>query len=135
MGLDQYLSKKKNISYERLENGNTRSVDEEITFGYWRKFNALHNFIVKEFANGVDECQQIYMGEREFSRILETLRKVDAKPILAPDLLPTGAGCFFGSTEYDEWYFQNVKDSIGVFEEALETYNLSDYDIYYQASW
>lgn len=135
MGLDQYLSKKKNISFESLENGNTRSVDEEITFGYWRKFNALHNFIVKEFANGVDECQQIYMGEREFSRILETLRKVAATPRLAPDLLPTVVGCFFGSTAYDERYFQKVKDSIGVFEEALETYKNSEYDIYYRASW
>lgn len=135
MGLDQYLSKKKNISFERLENGNTRSVDEEITFGYWRKFNALHNFIVKEFANGVDECQQIYMGEREFVEILDTLRKVEATPVLAPDLLPTGAGPFFESTKYDEWYFQEVKDSIKIFEEALEVYRLSDYDIYYQASW
>lgn len=135
MGLDMYLSKKKNISFERLENGYTRSVDEEITFGYWRKFNALHNLIVKKLADGVDNCQQIYMGERALTNILNTLRKVDGTPSLAPNLLPTEAGPFFGSTSYDEWYFQQVKNSIEIFEEAMVVYMLGEYDIYYQASW
>lgn len=30
--------------------------------GYWRKANAVHGWIVRNCANGVDECQDIYMS-------------------------------------------------------------------------
>ena len=28
---------------------------------------------------------------------------------LAEELLPTRSGFFFGSTDYDEWYFEDIK--------------------------
>jgi hypothetical protein len=33
--------------------------------GYWRKANAIHGWIVRNLANGVDECQRIYMSRED----------------------------------------------------------------------
>ena len=37
------------------------------------------------------------------------------------DLLPPTSGFFFGSTEIDEYYKQDVEDSIKIFEDLLKT--------------
>ena len=43
---------------------------------YWRKFNALHGWFVENCGGGVDECQQIHVGEDNMKELLETLKKV-----------------------------------------------------------
>jgi len=46
--------------------------------------------------------------------------------------LPTGSGFFFGSTNYDEYYFGDLNDTIGIITRCLE----SKFDYFeYQASW
>lgn len=53
---------------------------------------------------------------------------------VAMELLPTGSGFFFGSTEYDKYYLDDVirtKD----FLEALLQEDLSDSVIFYSSSW
>ena len=49
-------------------------IVEEVA--YWRKFNALHGWIVKNCADGVDECQEIHLGVEEIEQLLSTLKKV-----------------------------------------------------------
>lgn len=49
-------------------------------------------------------------------------------------LLPPVQGFFFGSYEIDEWYKQNIEDTIKFLEEELP--NCSEYDEFeYYASW
>jgi hypothetical protein len=60
----------------------------------------------------------------------------------AAEVLPTESGFFFGSTNYDEYYFKEVKDTLNIIEpllaEACQTkegeYYLPE-SIYYQSSW
>ena len=33
--------------------------------GYWRKANAIHGWIVRNIADGIDECQRIYMNRED----------------------------------------------------------------------
>lgn len=47
------------------------------------------------------------------------------------EILPTTSGFFFGSTEYDQWYMQNIKDTIEILEPLLE----QNGDFYYSSSW
>lgn len=62
---------------------------------------------------------------------------------LAQDELPTQAGFFFGSTDYDEWYLEDLKEFVRQADEIIEDYDaeiatgVSAYDInyYYRASW
>ena len=49
-------------------------------------------------------------------------------------LLPTTSGFFFGSTNYDEMYMSDIRDTIEIIDRALEL-NESDWDIYYRSSW
>lgn len=55
-------------------------------------------------------------------------------------LLPTEDGFFFGCTDYDEYYLQEVKDTIEILEKILEEEKiLNNKDIYsefeYSSSW
>ena len=52
---------------------------------------------------------------------------------LAGDLLPTGAGFFFGGTEYDEWYYRGLEDTVAQIEKALHLDE--EWSFEYRASW
>ena len=53
-------------------------------------------------------------------------------PIVAKALLPTTEDFFFGSTDYDQYYYQDLVDTKNILEEALEE-DEGDYE--YQSSW
>ena len=162
MGLDSYLYKKTYVeNWEHTPKDRRYSVSvkkgglkcnikpkrvcyiiEQI--GYWRKFNALHNYIVNTFASGEDNCQQISLDEDDLRNILNTLQEAkyildsDASDELKSDKLsdvfPTAEGFFFGSTAFDDYYAENVAYTISVLTDLLE--EDGDYpDFYYQASW
>lgn len=44
--------------------------------GYWRKANQIHQWIVDNCANGVDECQDIYVDDEHLQELLDTVNKV-----------------------------------------------------------
>lgn len=48
-------------------------------------------------------------------------------------ILPTTDGFFFGSTDYDQWYLEDIKSTIEILTNALEDQN--GLDFYYSASW
>lgn len=56
-------------------------------------------------------------------------------PSIAAKLLPTTSGFFFGGTEYDEWYVNDIKNTIDIITKALETTNFDTEMIYYVSSW
>jgi hypothetical protein len=151
MGLDMYLHKKtyvKNWNHMSKEEKHQITVKKggkvrkdikperisEITeqVGYWRKFNALHNWFVQNCQGGRDECQETYVSEEKLKELLDALKTIaaaDAKT--AKKVLPTASGFFFGGTDYDEYYFQDVKETIVLLEELLK----EEGDYYYRASW
>lgn len=119
MGLDMYLEHKISRMYTGID-GRRRTDIEGIEIGYWRKFNALHDYIVRNFANDNDDCRPVELGNSAVAQILEVLEKVNKDHSKAEELLPTASGFFFGSTEYDEWYFKDVERSIEIFREARD---------------
>lgn len=50
---------------------------------------------------------------------------------VAERLLPTGSGFFFGSTDYDQYYVDDLEETKKILEVALA----EDGEYYYQASW
>ena len=54
---------------------------------------------------------------------------------LAEDLLPTQGGFFFGSTDYDKWYFEDVKDCRRQMKKLLRGFNEETDVIYVIMSW
>jgi hypothetical protein len=51
----------------------------------------------------------------------------------AADLLPTQSGFFFGGTEYDHWYLEDVKRTVEQLDRALSMPD--DWSFEYQSSW
>jgi hypothetical protein len=79
MGLDMYLSGSKTFhgrwgTPSRMEDG--LPVEKVVvTLGYWRKHWPLHNFIVGEFAEGVDECQEIELTFGQINEIIDAVKE------------------------------------------------------------
>jgi hypothetical protein len=69
-------------------------------------------------------------GEKVYHK---ELGKVIENPELAEELLPTQSGFFFGSTDYDEYYIDDIKHTIEVLEPLLSEDDPGD--IYYHSSW
>lgn len=54
---------------------------------------------------------------------------------VAKELLPTASGFFFGSYDYDEWYVEDIKNTIDIITKVLETTDFETQMIYYCSSW
>lgn len=158
MGLDMYLNKKTYVgaNYEHnkvsgtlslRKNGNklninlSRVTNVEEQVGYWRKANHIHMWMVNNIQDGEDDCKEYQIYEEQIGYLLATCKQVKEDHSLAESLLPTGSGFFFGSTDYDEGYYQDVDYTIEVLEQALKeieedkaTGNYSP-EYYYQSSW
>lgn len=61
--------------------------------------------------------------------------KYIANPELAEELLPTQDGFFFGSTNYDEYYMEDIEDTIDILQHALDTVDFDREMVVYSASW
>jgi len=130
-------------------------ITEEVA--YWRKFNALHGWFVNECADGVDECQSIYVPVEKLEQLLTTLKEVklvidNSKKVVkvlkdwnggeyevevydcedaVRDILPPTQGFFFGSYEVDQWYKEYVNETVITIENLLEELGESDkYGLY-----
>ena len=146
MGLDMYLKGSRWISSwkegdkelgEKIAQlvGQERSfVDTvEIEVGYWRKANAIHQWFVKNIQDDVDDCKNYWVSREELRELQNVCNQVLADPTLAPSLLPTQGGFFFGDTQYDEWYLENLEITLQNIQKAL---SLSDeWQMYYHSSW
>jgi hypothetical protein len=181
MGLDMYLSKKTYVKqwshiepekqfqvevkrggepYTDIKPDRVSYVTEGV--GYWRKFNALHNWFVENCQDGKDECQESYVDREKLEELIVTLHEVKNILETSPkkkvqvengwsngektfveievvedsrkldDLFPTSSGFFFGGTEYDEYYQEQVNETIELITDLLKD-ETGEY--YYQASW
>lgn len=79
MGLDMYLIGKKYFWHSetpRMED-DFEVKEVEIRLGYWRKHPNLHGYIVEEFANGEDNCQEISLDATRIARIIKAVETND----------------------------------------------------------
>ena len=130
MGLDMTIYKT-----QKGEKINWKNWDEVNEVAYWRKFNALHAWFVKHVQNGEDDCEEYILPKSKLDYLLEVLEDVNKRPQSAKRLLPTESGFFFGGTEYDEYYYENVKRAIPVIHKIIEETDFETEDLYYSASW
>lgn len=114
MGLDMYLHTNSRAI--------TRAVHEKEPYGeyitdfyrtegiclYWRKANAIHRWFVEHVQDGNDDCDTYEVTVEQLQELRDLCQKVTDDHALAPSLLPTTGGFFFGSTDYDDWYFDDV---------------------------
>ena len=61
--------------------------------------------------------------------------KVVDDPELCARLLPTKDGFFFGGTDYDEWYMDDIEYTIQMLEKVLGEIDWDNEMVWYEASW
>lgn len=108
----------------------------ELPVMYWRKSNAIHNWFVREFANDVDDCRPMSLTTEQLRELVELCDIVREDHSKAEELLPTGAGFFFGGTDYDEWYFEDIAHTADRLRYIVNEMDSRQMDyLVYQASW
>ena len=110
-----------------------RAKEVQFEVGYWRKANHIHKWFVDNVQDGKDDCGYYYVSKDKVHELLTVCRAVFDNHELAQKLLPTQDGFFFGGTEYDEWYYEDVELTIKILERAEALPN--GYELEYHSSW
>lgn len=98
---------------------------------YWRKANHIHGWFVDNVQAGEDNCEEYYVSRRGLTDLRDACQQ--AINTQDPDILPRVAGFFFGSDEIDEYYWDQLKDTIKQINKVLSLPD--DIGLYYQSSW
>lgn len=61
--------------------------------------------------------------------------KTIADPSVAELLLPTSSGFFFGGTNYDEYYYDDIEHTIEILESTLRDVDFEHEIVFYSSSW
>ena len=143
MGLDMYLNAKRFLwhsedelsakvaeAFPELKGKRVREVIVEAM--YWRKSNAIHKWFVDNVQDGEDDCGDYHVSREQ----LEDLRQLILEALANKDAskLPPQSGFFFGSTDINEWYWDDLRRTAEGLERVLTDYPPS-WDFEYHSSW
>lgn len=155
MGLDMYLSGKRYMSkyfnkgdedlqaeiqkkFPELADivssfGDSPVKELRIEAGYWRKVNAVHDWFVKHVQGGTDDCGNYFVDRDQLIELKSICETILTDRSQAADLLPTASGFFFGGTDYDDWYFQGLEQTIKIIDQCLKLPEAWEFE--YHSSW
>ena len=126
---DMELEFQKHIGREVCRNRNV--------YGYGStesEYNKIMSEIEKDFFGFVEKntdiCLDDYRGKSYYIELDEF-----TKQNLLGNILPTTSGFFFGSTEYDEWYFKDVEDVRNKFSKLLDEMDWGNETLYMHCWW
>ncbi len=106
MGLDMYLTGDKYFHENPAIDEGYQVKSHRLRLGQWRKHPNLHGYIVENFAEGEDECQEIQLEDTDIRQILQAIKD---------NALPFTEGFFFGESDGSE-----KQEDIEIFTKALE---------------
>jgi hypothetical protein len=137
-----YRSILSEIGLKEAADPNTPSMTVSVTVAYWRKANQIHKWFVDNAQDGNDDCGRYLVGREQLQELLELCQNVKAakkmgeKPAqaVAEKYLSPQSGFFFGPTEIDEWYWQDIDETIEQIGRCLK-HVPDNCDFYYQSSW
>lgn len=138
-GADSTIAKKIQDLFPELEGRTGRWDDGSlvteigINVGYWRKANHIHAWFVDVVQDGEDDCNVHYVDRGHLIELQEICQRVLNDRTLASKILPVTEGFFFGGTDYGEWYFQDLRDTLEIIDRALSL--PSEWSFEYQSSW
>lgn len=103
---------------------------------YWRKANQIHKWFIQNCAGGDTEKQTMPITREQIIELLVTVETIlDIKTeAIALELLPPVSGFFFGSTDIDEYYWEDLENTKTGLKTMLKKYG-NDWEFEYYASW
>lgn len=158
MGLDMYLTKRTYVqnwdymtesekNYVSVKGADEKHIKPERVqyiieqLCYWRKANHIHKWFVDNIQGGVDGGEEYTVSLSELKQLMDVCYEVMTDNSRAEELLPTEEGFFWGSTNYDEWYFTQTSNTYKILKGIVE--EMEEYQkqinrnawMYYRASW
>lgn len=125
MGLDMYI-------FTRQKNAPDKSEPREMC--YWRKANQIRRWFVDH--TGYDpnnNCVEHPLTKENLEDLLADCRKIinDRSLETCMKEMPTMEGFFFGSTDYDNMYYDDIQSTIRQVEELLRDTNFETEEVFY----
>jgi len=145
-----------------IEKGdNLGSAEIILECGYWRKSNQIHKWFIDNCGEGDDNCREMEVSREQLKELKELCEKVlkilseqTRKKVMLKDrfskedyehevyedteeieeLLPHQQGFFFGGYEYDEYYKDDLEQTIEIINKCFEKFD-DDWTFSYYASW
>ena len=96
--LEEKIKKEVEMAYEEYD-------------AYFRKVNFIFHYFDQTIGTMHDQWFAFVKPE-DIDDLIDRCERVLNNHDLAHSLLPTQSGFFFGNTDYDEWYFHDVKDCL-----------------------
>ena len=120
----------------------------------WRKANQIHRWIIDNSEETLEEERTTIISMGKLKELLEIINDIihltpkekmcirlqnglDFNVEKAQKLLPTCSGFFYGGTEYDEWYLEQLIETKEFLEKIINNDKLGNLDrkLKYIASW
>lgn len=124
--------------YNKLHMCKDRPIYITFDVGYWRKANQVHAWFVRNVQDGKDDCKEYEVSKEKLEELLSICKHILSlkrwKPY-AKKHLPSQSGFFFGGTGYDEYYLEDIKNTVEIISKVLENFNEVTDSIYYESSW
>ena len=112
------------------------SIEIKVQVAYWRKANQIHQWFVNNVQKGNDDCGSYYVSRDQLIELKTLCQSVikDRNLSMAASTLPTQSGFFFGNTDYNEYYFSDLEDTVKQIQDVLDNYS-EDWSFNYHSSW
>ena len=78
--------------------------------------------------------QQYDFDKKDYVEVKKALKVLDDTSV-AEELLPTQSGFFFGSTLYDQYYVEDLENTVKQITEILKDTDFDEWNIVYHAWW
>lgn len=125
MGLDMFFLARRKGEGSKVE-------PNEV--GYMRKNNAVFGWI-ETHVGEVENCVDLPMKKEHFEKLIDDCRFVLENRDKASEVMPTRPGFFFGSYDYDEWYFSDLEEAVTICGNILLSVDFDKYDVFFHAWW
>jgi hypothetical protein len=120
------------VPVEKFEDNFERILKDYVGYytGYFRKVNTVYAYFLPKLTD-----ERGWITKEDCEDIVYRCDKVLKDHSLASSLLPTQGGFLFGSTEYDKYYFKDLKDVRKQFKSFLKYFKKPDTLVYIVMSW
>lgn len=159
MGLDMYLFKQKKNSEDKadivaywrkanqvhnwfvtnVQNGVDDCEPYPVTEQDIVKLLNICNQILELDINYEEQITEIGVSFKDGKRepIMDFVKVIDDEKVIETmnNLLPTSEGFFFGSTDYDEWYVEDIKNTVEQLNQVLKETDFKTERLFYNSSW
>lgn len=98
--------------------------------GYFRKVNCVYRYFKDKLTD-----ETAWVTKSDCEDIVKRCNAVLENPNLASELMPTQSGFYFGSTEYDKYYFSDLRDVRKQFKSFIKYFKTDDDLMYIYMSW